>query len=157
MFSFFTKIRFWLYHEMKVKKNKETVGRSKQKEIAKIPDCILLQFLNLYCKKNTYTIDCVSVFFDIVIVDLFPPQFCHIFQCFSFCFRNHLPDKDSRQDTHHPIQAIGKGHADGLQGRETGRYNKVGYPLGGNGNSNCFSTDGIREDLRDKYPADWSP
>ena len=68
------------------------------------------------------------------------------------------PYKDGSEDTDNTIQAIGEPIAQAVSHRnERGRNNPVENPLEGYGNRYGSTTNGIREYLGNKYPADWSP
>ena len=60
---------------------------------------------------------------------LFFPKTSHIFQSLSFCFRNHLPYKQSCKHTNHAIKPIGKHRTEFIHGRKSGRDQIIEYPL----------------------------
>lgn len=89
---------------------------------------------------------------------VFLPKLGHILQCLTLGLRNELPYKDGSEDTDNTIQAIGEPIAQAVSHRnERGRNNPVENPLEGYGNRYGSTTNGIRENLGNKYPADGSP
>ena len=93
------------------------------------------------------------------------PESGHVFEGLSLRFRNKFPDEYGSENADDSVQAVGEGvteilhraEAHVVERKEGRRDDEVEYPLESHRYGYCRTTDGVREDLRDEYPADRPP
>lgn len=93
------------------------------------------------------------------------PQLSHILERLTFSLRYETPDKESGEDAHQTVEAVGEPMTEvgaGMQVHVEHRYERRAYqevedPLKGHGDGYCRTANGVGEDLGDEYPADRPP
>src|SRR5690554_3209178 len=87
----------------------------------------------------------------------FLPQSFHLFQSLTLGLRNHLPNKEGRQNRHKTVKAVSHPSAELHHSRIGRRYKIVGGPLRSYSYSHGTTANLVGENLRNQYPANGPP